>query len=171
VRFHRANPAVLPAAVLQSLAQRAPSPELYRDALAAAGPAERVVMVAELPARLPSGDAVVLLEEMAAAPDTGSAAVLALGRLAGEAKVRGLLLDWLGDGRLGASAASALARAQDPGTVGALARHARKSGNPGAVRDVALSLRLIDSPAAREALAVLAKDPRLPAAARRELQP
>lgn len=171
VQFHRARPGALPAGLVLALAQRMPAPDLFRDAFALADPARRVALVADVPGRLPPADAVVLLKEMAGTTDTGSAAVLALGRLAGDAQVRDLLLDWLGDPRLGASAASALARARGQGTVDALVRHARKSADPGAVRDVALSLRLIDSPAAREALAELAKDARLPAAARSELQP
>ena len=171
VQFHRASPGALPAAVVLALARRMPALDLYRDALALAAPAQRIAMIDEVAGRLPSGESVVLLEEMAHAQDTGSAGVLALGRLAGDAGVRNKLLAWLGDARLGASAASALARAGGPGTVDALARHARKSTKPATVRDVALSLRLIDSPAAREALAALAGDARLPAAARRELQP
>jgi len=168
--FHRAHPGALPGVVLLALAERRPSAPLYAQALAASTSAQRVALVAQLPQRLPEAEALALLGEYAAVDDSASAAVLALGQLGDRPQVRARLLEWLGDERLGASAASALARSGDAAIVEVLLVHARAVAAPEAVRDVALSLRLIDTPASRHALARLAADARLPAAARRELQ-
>jgi len=103
-----------------------------------------------------------LLEIAAAREDVGSAAVLALGRLANiDPDAVDFLFDSLG-GPSGTSAAAALARIADSNIVARLSAMLHTSGDEITRRHVLLGLRLADSAAASEALADFARDPVAP---------
>ena len=171
LEWKAASTAALPGPVLLALAERAQSPRLYAQALAGLDPARRVAVVAGLPERLPAADAVPLLQGLSEDAEVGSAAVLALGRFAADARVQSWLLDKLADPQAGPSAAAALARHAGAEVVPRLQARAAKGATAVTWTHVALALRLHGSPEAQRALEALARHPQLPAALHQELQP
>lgn len=118
-----------------------------------------------------SGESSRLLEITAARDDVGSAAVLAMGRLAvNDPGVLDFLFAALG-GPSGTSAASALARIADADIVARLSAVLRTSDDNITRRHALLGLRLADSAAASAALTAFARDPAAPPQLVKEVPP
>lgn len=134
-----------------ALTRVAADASIYAQALARAPDRERLVMLAELTARLPARAATPLLEAHVRDPALGSAAIGELGRLharTGDPALRARLLDHLADPVLGESAAAALARAPSPAIREAVAARLAAESDPVRQRHGLLYLRLDGSPEA-----------------------
>jgi hypothetical protein len=87
------------------------------------------------------------------------------------ARLPGAVLEsWLDDATFGASAAAALAQREGDALVAQVDALAGPEASAQQLQHLALALRLIGTPSAREKLRRLAEDPRLPAHVRTELQ-
>ena len=114
-------------------------------------------------------DALPLLIQAAARPDTASAALLALGRRsAADPAAAETLFERFG-GPHGASAAAALARHADDRSLDRLARILRADGDELTRRHALLALRLSQTPRAEALLAAFAGDATMPPALRQEV--
>ncbi len=110
-----------------------------------------------------AGQRLPLLSLAAERPEIQSAAMLALGRLgATDPSATELLFSFLGT-PAGPSAAVALARADQPDVIDRLDQILRQSPHEQTRRHALLGLRMIDSPAARDALSAFARQPSAPA--------
>ena len=144
-------------------------PALYEAVFVHGGDHDAVMAVQRL-AGSPAGPAPVpLLLAATARPACASAALLALGRRASsDPAAAGALFAQLG-GESGASAAAALARAEDPAIVARLAALLASTSDERTRRHALLGLRLSPGQAAAGHLRDFAADPATPPALRREV--
>ena len=146
-------------------------PDLYSAVLLHADRAVALRALTRIDAELAGDTAVTLRRRATDRDEIASAALLGLARDADtRPDVRDYLFDQLGDDRVGASAAAALARVDDPGIVPRLSALVT-DGDDVARRQALLALRLSTLPAARAELARVAADRTLPEAIRREAGP
>lgn len=110
-----------------------------------------------------AGQRLPLLSLAAERPEIQSAAMLALGRLeASDPSATEILFSFLGT-QAGPSAAVALARTSQPDVTARLDQILQRSSHEQTRRHALLGLRMIDSPAARDALSAFARQPSAPA--------
>jgi hypothetical protein len=110
-----------------------------------------------------SGQRLPLLSVAAKRPETQSAAMLAIGRLAAtNPSATEILLAALGT-PAGASAAAALAQSAQPNVIYRLNAILQRNPDEQTRRHALLGLRITDSPAARDALSAFARQPSAPA--------
>lgn len=160
-----------PSAAWVALARREPSAAVLEATLAHADPVDLLPLLQALPSRLPTALAFDWLERALEHEEVASAAMLALGRLAPRsAAAEAAVVKRLGDPRLGDSAAAALAQMPTRDRMDRIDGLLAKAGSPAVLADLALALRLEGSPPALQRLEALAKDPRINAALKRELQ-
>jgi hypothetical protein len=123
--------------------------------------AEEPVALAAIPAAtrtLEPGAALALLARASRRADIASAATLAIGRLAPrDPAAQRFLLEAVADPDIGASAAAALARLDEPAVGAEIGRRLEATADEGTRRRLVLALRLDGSPAARDALERFAK--------------
>ena len=155
---------LLPTQAAAVLARRLKDANLYRVLFARPADAFVLRAVAEVPATLPSTDAVSVLEAARANPALASAAIIALGRLPA---AQAALLECLSEGGQGGSCAGALA--QDPANEPALARIIGGDADDLKTRRALLALLWMPGDAARAALHEYVADARTPAQLRVEV--
>jgi hypothetical protein len=156
-----------------ALAWRAPSPQALDAVLDRIPPELALPLLQQLPARLEKGRALPWLERALERSEYRSAAVAAIGGLAAhDPQAEARLVELLGsaDPELGTSAAAAMARLDVPDRLARIDTLLATRKDRAVLARLALALRLEDSPGARDRLAKLAHDERLPADLRKELQ-
>lgn len=152
------------------LARRLRDAELYSLTVGYAEPAVALAAVQSAARDLDPGTALGVLHRAADREPIASAALLAIGRLAAtDSAARQLLFDRLSDPVGGDSAATALARIDDPALVTRLATHLDRPTDELTRRRVVLALRLNGSEAARDALGRLLASKQGSAELRREV--
>ena len=135
------------------LARRLRDAELYSLTIDYAEPLVALAAVQAAARDLDRADALAVLGRAADREPIASAALLAIGRLAGtDAGARQVLFDRLTDPVSGESAAAALARVDDPGVAAQLATRLATAKDEPTRRRLALALRLNGGATAREAL-------------------
>lgn len=110
-----------------------------------------------------AGQRLPLLSLAAERPELQSAAMLTIGRLAAtDPSATEILFSFLGT-PAGSSAAVALAQLAQPDVISRLSLILQRSSHEQTRRHALLGLRMIDSPAARDALSAFARQPSAPA--------
>lgn len=166
-----ADDITLPSPAWAALARRSPEPAILLATLQHANALDVLPLIEELPPKLTPTVALDWLQQAARMPDYASSAVLGLGTLASRSPAaETALAKYLGDPLTGASAAAALARLARPDRLEHIDALLSKATTAAVVTDLALALRLEGSDAALQRLQQLSSDPRLPAAAKAELQ-
>jgi hypothetical protein len=162
----------LSSAAWAALARRSSQAEVLVAVLKKAEPVDVLPLFEHLPKRLPDDVALAWLGEASGDPRYASAAVMAMGALAAnsDAALRELEKR-LDTPDTGASAAAALAQLDRADRLARLDRLIANADSPVALTNLALALRLDGSDAALKRLDSLRSHPRLPAAAKAELQP
>ncbi len=161
----------MPSPAWAALARRKPEPAILLATLQHAEALDVLPLIEELPPKLTPSVALDWLQQAASMPAYASSAVLGLGTLASRSPAaETALAKYLGDPVTGASAAAALARLARPDRLERIDALLSKARTAAVVTDLALALRLEGSDAALQRLQRLASDPRLPAAAKAELQ-
>ena len=163
--------ATLASPPLVQLALRSAHAPVWMQALERAAPQDVLPLFAAVDTVLADADALAWLQAAAQDARYTSAAVMATGRLATTSREASAALDaYLGRTDTGPSAAAALALHAGPAFLADIDRRLAKTGDALRVQHLALALRLADTPAAEARLRALRDDPRLPAAAKAELQ-
>ena len=160
---------LLPSPALAALAQRTHDPVDFLHALEHGAALDVLPLFASTLPTLAPTDALPVLRDALARPDYASTAAFALVALAPrDADAATLLKAALDAPATGASVAAALA--QSPDGLARIDALLATATDPGALKHLALALRLEGSTQALERLDRLREDPRLPATVRTELQ-
>lgn len=140
--------------VALATARRLRDAELYSLVVVYAEPAVALAAVRSVSQDLDAGTALAVLEKAADREPVGSAALLAIGRLADTAPgAQGALLARIADPVSGGSAAAALAGIEDPVLAMQLGARLQDTSDETTRRRIALALKLNGGSAARQALA------------------
>lgn len=161
----------LPSPAWAALVRRLPRRDVLDAALVRAEPIDVLPLFAIVVAQADVDVALDWLQRAGSDPEYATVAVMSLGALAPRSPAaEHAVMMHLGRSDTGAAAAAALAQWAVPDRVARIVAISKTTRTPAQLRDLALALRLEGSPAANDALQRLARDPRLPAAAARELQ-
>ena len=161
----------LAARPLVQLALRTTRAPVWALALERAAPEDALPLFAAVDRQLPEKDALEWLRTASKDARYTSASVMATGRMATRSPAASTAIDeYLGRADTGPSAAASLAQHAGPGFLADIDRRLAKAKDGLRVQHLALALRLADTPEAGKRLRALETDPRLPAAAKSELQ-
>lgn len=141
------------AAAVAVMARRLRDPELYRMVLRRGDQRSAIRLLQTTRQLFAPHQSYLLLRAAVQRAPLASAALMEIGKLIGEhPAARTLLIEMLSHPRLGGSAASALASADDAATLQALSGLLQRSTDPLLQARTALALRMNGSPQARAAL-------------------